>query len=211
MQERQRLEYLHAMGIEVWCSRSASLLASAQVIGTGDHIAGPLNQDPIEQGPIDQVPHPGRAPAASEIIKPDETASGDRMLVKYSNCLVILDLPSRELKHACLQLLDNIVQALGIEAVQQNILIAPLHGPKADSGDLLHQKVSQLLGGTRSYLLVFGDSSCKLLFNRVIDTFSVTEYQGRKSIAGKELDALLNSVELKRSLWHAMQQHLSGS
>jgi hypothetical protein len=191
MQEQQRLEYLRAMGIEVWCNKNAPMTQESCAREQADPaIAGSLLKEGIADHPTDIGLY----------------------LVKYPNCLAVIDLPASQsnLASGCQQLLDDVVKTLGVDS-QKRTVIRETEDLRSDGADeMLRGRVVQLLGGANSFLLVFGDMACRLLLAKDVEEFAALDWMGRKAVAGKGLESLLQSSALKRSLWLSLQQHLSG-
>ena len=203
MRERQRLEYLQALGIEVWQSRLLPTNAPGTEPVTEESRGG-IPTSPEYQVPAEQKSELAGSPAAL-----DEFGL---CLIKYPNCLAVVDLPLTQmnLSDGCQRLLDDVVKVLGVNNGPPALFQEKEGLWEAGAAENLRNRVSQLSGGASSYLLVFGDAACQLLLGNNVKTFTNLEWMGRKTVAGKGLEDLLRNPLLKKALWLSLQQHLSG-
>ncbi len=207
MRERQRLEYLQAMGIEVWQSRHLqSIGLEAESVPVE---AAALAQAGIADSSGDQIPAQAESAEARRSALPTEMGL---CLVKYPECLAVVDLPLTQvnLSAGCQHLLDDVVKVLGVKTDPRTLFQEKEGLWEAGTDENLRNRVSQLLGGASSFILLFGDAACQLLLGKKVESYVAFEWMGRKTVAGKGLEDLLHNPMLKKSLWLSLQQHLAG-
>ena len=235
-----RIQYLEAMGIDVWLHKATSQQLPESSVAAGALPQGAvvdftnidstnidstnIDSTNIDSTNIDPVASPTAVNSAvgeqqpvlaATPVEPVVTLESFSIrMLQYQNCLIIInvDQPGDGLPQGYQALLDDIAQAMTSEKGRCNIYKADWRAAMGgDPYQKLHAQLGPLVGAGNAYLIVMGDVARRLLFGAQIPVMTSTSFLGRAAIAVMDVKELLQSPGSKRLLWQKMLELQAGS